>query len=128
MHAISALAELLVITCPVLCRRDPTTLTESKKKHPSTNKDASGESIVQKKPTASRHILLIRHGQYNVDGESDDKRTLTPLGCFCDDISRGASKFHLGDHSLGGLGTKQCDFRFDLFFSFSFSFPVSSWF
>jgi len=58
-------------------------LTKSKKKHPSTNKDASDDSVVQKKPTASRHLLLVRHGQYNVDGETDNKRTLTPLGWFC---------------------------------------------
>ena len=65
-----------------MCRRDPGALTKSKKRHPSTSKDASSESVVQKKPTASRHLLLIRHGQYNVDGETDDERSLTPLGCF----------------------------------------------
>lgn len=32
------------------------------------------------KPTATRHIILIRHGQYNLDGETDEKRVLTPLG------------------------------------------------
>jgi len=57
-------------------------LTQSKKNHPSTNRNASEESVAQKKPTASRHLLLIRHGQYNDDGETDDKRTLTPLGWF----------------------------------------------
>jgi len=67
-----------------MCRRDPGALTKSKKSHPSTNKDASDETVVQKKPTASRHLLLIRHGQYNVDGETDDKQTLTDLGYFCD--------------------------------------------
>jgi len=57
-------------------------LTKSKKRHPSTKKDATDETLVQKKPTASRHLLLIRHGQFNVDGEIDEKRTLTPLGCY----------------------------------------------
>jgi len=70
----------------VICRRDPAVLTESKKKHTSTNKDASSEGVAPKKPTASRHLLLIRHGQYNVDGESDDKRALTSLGCFCHNV------------------------------------------
>jgi len=42
----------------------------------------SDESIAQKKPTASRHLLLIRHGQYNEDGKLDEERTLTPLGVF----------------------------------------------
>jgi len=64
-----------------MCRRDPVTLTKSKKDHPSTNKDASN-GIVQRKPTASRHVLLIRHGQYNEDGETDEQRALTPLGVF----------------------------------------------
>ncbi|XP_067931652.1 serine/threonine-protein phosphatase PGAM5, mitochondrial-like isoform X2 [Watersipora subatra] len=31
-------------------------------------------------PTAIRHILLIRHGQYILDGETDEKRVLTSLG------------------------------------------------
>jgi len=32
------------------------------------------------KPTASRNIILIRHGQYNLDGTTDAERYLTPLG------------------------------------------------
>ena len=71
-----------IVKRTALCRRDPSALTDSKKKHPSTKNDASAESVVQQKPTASRHVLLIRHGQYNVDGETDDLRTLTPLGCI----------------------------------------------
>jgi len=31
-------------------------------------------------PTASRHLILIRHGQYNLEGESDEERILTALG------------------------------------------------
>ena len=31
-------------------------------------------------PTATRHIILIRHGQYNLDGETDEERKLTDLG------------------------------------------------
>jgi len=31
-------------------------------------------------PTASRHLILIRHGQYNLDGETDAERILTTLG------------------------------------------------
>jgi serine/threonine-protein phosphatase PGAM5 len=29
---------------------------------------------------AKRHILLIRHGQYNLNGKTDQERTLTALG------------------------------------------------
>uniref|UniRef100_A0A6G1SMS7 Serine/threonine-protein phosphatase PGAM5, mitochondrial n=1 Tax=Aceria tosichella TaxID=561515 RepID=A0A6G1SMS7_9ACAR len=32
------------------------------------------------KPTATRHLFLIRHGQYNLKGATDEERTLTPLG------------------------------------------------
>ncbi|XP_041456139.1 serine/threonine-protein phosphatase PGAM5, mitochondrial-like isoform X1 [Lytechinus variegatus] len=32
------------------------------------------------KPTATRHLILIRHGQYNTDGITDDVRILTALG------------------------------------------------
>jgi len=31
-------------------------------------------------PTATRHILLIRHGQYNLAGKTDQERYLTDLG------------------------------------------------
>lgn len=33
-----------------------------------------------KKPTATRHLILIRHGQYEVDGVTDEQRVLTKLG------------------------------------------------
>lgn len=33
------------------------------------------------KPTATRHLFLIRHGQYNLKGISDEEKTLTPLVC-----------------------------------------------
>lgn len=32
------------------------------------------------KPKATRNILLIRHSQYNLSGNSDKERILTPLG------------------------------------------------
>merc|ERR1719318_2343544 len=34
----------------------------------------------KKKPTARRKIILIRHGQYNSDGKTDEDKYLTPLG------------------------------------------------
>ena len=34
------------------------------------------------KPTGTRHIVLIRHGQYNESGEGDENRGLTDLGRF----------------------------------------------
>lgn len=32
------------------------------------------------KTKACRHIILIRHGQYNLKGETDELRKLTELG------------------------------------------------
>ena len=40
----------------------------------------AGDSKGNKKPTATRHIILIRHGQYNLKGETDEDRYLTELG------------------------------------------------
>ncbi|XP_072381646.1 serine/threonine-protein phosphatase PGAM5, mitochondrial-like isoform X2 [Diabrotica undecimpunctata] len=34
------------------------------------------------KPKAYRHIILIRHGQYNLNGATDEDRILTKLGCL----------------------------------------------
>ncbi|TSO98506.1 Serine/threonine-protein phosphatase PGAM5, mitochondrial [Bagarius yarrelli] len=36
--------------------------------------------VENNKPTATRHIFLIRHSQYNLNGSRDPERTLTPLG------------------------------------------------
>jgi len=43
-----------------------------------TNNNSS--STPSATPTASRHLILIRHGQYNLDGETDAERILTALG------------------------------------------------
>ncbi|XP_013404680.1 serine/threonine-protein phosphatase PGAM5, mitochondrial isoform X3 [Lingula anatina] len=37
-------------------------------------------NLEKAKPTASRHLLFIRHGQYNLKGEKDEDRILTDLG------------------------------------------------
>ena len=51
------------------------------RRHPEAaeNVDGSGDKAVAK-PTATRHIFLIRHGQYVLDGKSDEHRILTELG------------------------------------------------
>lgn len=38
------------------------------------------KDIQDKKTTARRHIILIRHGQYNMNGSKDSERYLTKLG------------------------------------------------
>ena len=57
-------------------------LTEKPSKHKKKNIDNNNNNIVEapKKPTARRHLLLIRHGQYNMDADSDIGRKLTELG------------------------------------------------
>jgi len=42
-------------------------------RHPRTDDEKS-------KRTATRHLLLIRHGQYNIKGQTDAQRYLTDLG------------------------------------------------
>jgi serine/threonine-protein phosphatase PGAM5 len=38
------------------------------------------EGLEKLKAKAVRHIILIRHGQYNMSGKTDKERTLTELG------------------------------------------------
>ncbi|KAK3927374.1 Serine/threonine-protein phosphatase PGAM5, mitochondrial [Frankliniella fusca] len=38
------------------------------------------QELESKKPTATRHLLLIRHGQYNMEGKNDRERVLTDIG------------------------------------------------
>ncbi|XP_026199361.1 serine/threonine-protein phosphatase PGAM5, mitochondrial isoform X2 [Anabas testudineus] len=59
-------------------KRDPSSLINGKKKESATE-DPSSERD-NGKPKATRNILLIRHSQYNLSGNSDKERVLTPLG------------------------------------------------
>lgn len=74
------------LTSPVIVsRRDPSALINGKKKD-SVTEDPSSEQDGCK-PKATRNILLIRHSQYNLSGNNDKERILTPLGCFSLSIS-----------------------------------------
>ncbi|KAM9393135.1 serine/threonine-protein phosphatase PGAM5, mitochondrial isoform 2-T2 [Pholidichthys leucotaenia] len=59
-------------------KRDPSMLSNGKKKESSTE-DPSSEKD-NGKPKATRNILLIRHSQYNLSGNTDKEKILTPLG------------------------------------------------
>ncbi|NP_001291139.1 phosphoglycerate mutase family member 5 [Esox lucius] len=63
-------------------KRDPLTLTNGKRKI--KEKEISIEElnteVENNKPKATRHIFLIRHSQYNLNGTMDKERILTPLG------------------------------------------------
>lgn len=43
------------------------------------NKGSDGDDKPLK-PKSVRHVILIRHGQYNTNGSTDKERYLTPLG------------------------------------------------
>lgn len=64
-------------------KRDPATLSNgTKKKETAPTKETEDPSSEQDngKPKATRNILLIRHSQYNLSGNGDKERVLTPLG------------------------------------------------
>ena len=62
-------------------RRDPQFRVKPPKE---TANDADRENynnkVKEATPTASRHLLFIRHGQYNLEGTKDAERYLTALG------------------------------------------------
>ncbi|XP_061188374.1 serine/threonine-protein phosphatase Pgam5, mitochondrial-like [Saccostrea echinata] len=62
-------------------RRDPESLVKPLK-NGSSDKEAKDRAneLEKQKPTATRHLLLIRHGQYNLEGKEDSERFLTKLG------------------------------------------------
>ncbi|XP_030316157.1 serine/threonine-protein phosphatase PGAM5, mitochondrial isoform X1 [Calypte anna] len=61
-------------------RREPLALINLKKKNEETGEEELASRLNRYKAKATRHIFLIRHSQYNVDGWADKDRTLTPLG------------------------------------------------
>lgn len=62
-------------------KRDPTSLVPPLKNHLLTEDEIKkhNQRSSRAQPTATRHLLLIRHGQYNLKGVTDEERTLTPL-------------------------------------------------
>lgn len=47
---------------------------------PESDQNAYKEKLQKAKACATRHILLVRHGQYRMDGQTDELRMLTSLG------------------------------------------------
>lgn len=61
--------------------RDPTSLVKPAKSNASPHEDNKyNERLEAVKPSAVRHLILIRHGQYNLDGATDVDRFLTEMG------------------------------------------------
>uniref|UniRef100_A0A9J7YR41 Serine/threonine-protein phosphatase PGAM5, mitochondrial n=2 Tax=Cyprinus carpio TaxID=7962 RepID=A0A9J7YR41_CYPCA len=59
-------------------KRDPSSPVNGKRKESAG--DAGSPDVENSKPKATRHIFLIRHSQYNLKGDGDKERILTPLG------------------------------------------------
>ena len=61
--------------------RDPKSLVRPLKADASPDEENNYNTKIEKhKPTATRHLILIRHGQYNLAGVTDADRILTELG------------------------------------------------
>ncbi|XP_025423360.1 serine/threonine-protein phosphatase PGAM5, mitochondrial-like [Sipha flava] len=60
--------------------RDPKSLVKPVDPNNSKLQNEYNKQIEEKKSRATRHIFLIRHGQYNLNGETDEERKLTELG------------------------------------------------
>lgn len=64
-----------------ICSRDPASLVKPiKSKATPEDENKHNERLEAVKPTAVRHLILIRHGQYNLDGITDADRFLTEMG------------------------------------------------
>ncbi|XP_005990283.1 serine/threonine-protein phosphatase PGAM5, mitochondrial isoform X2 [Latimeria chalumnae] len=60
-------------------KREPHSLI-SPKKDKETGEEVRASQTENHKAKATRHIFLIRHSQYNLNGQNDKERTLTQLG------------------------------------------------
>lgn len=65
-------------------KRDPASVVRPLK-NPIPSDDElkrQGEKLDMARPHASRNLILIRHGQYNLSGTCDEERKLTSLVSF----------------------------------------------
>lgn len=60
-------------------KRDPASLVPPDKSPLDGDIKGSNKQSSPARGTATRHLLLIRHGQYNLKGITDSEKTLTPL-------------------------------------------------
>ncbi|KAK6476292.1 serine/threonine-protein phosphatase PGAM5 [Huso huso] len=78
-------------------KREPLSLVNSKRKDKETGEGELPTELQNNKPKATRHIFLIRHSQYNLNGQSDKERRLTTLG---------QEQAEFTGHRLAALGLK----------------------
>ncbi|XP_075541005.1 serine/threonine-protein phosphatase PGAM5, mitochondrial-like isoform X1 [Dermacentor variabilis] len=76
-------------------RREPECCTKPPKNTSEKEQNRYNEELQNAKPTATRYLYIIRHGQYNMKGESDKDFTLTELGRKQADLT-GQRLKHLG--------------------------------
>ncbi|KAM4808593.1 serine/threonine-protein phosphatase PGAM5, mitochondrial [Rhinophrynus dorsalis] len=61
-------------------RREPLSMVNLRKINGETGEEELQLHLNKHKSKATRHIFLIRHSQYHLDGKTDSERVLTPLG------------------------------------------------
>ncbi|KAF7992006.1 hypothetical protein HCN44_010826 [Aphidius gifuensis] len=61
-------------------RRDPSSMVKPMKIKNEEDENKYNEKIESRKSKATRHLILVRHGQYNLQGTTDSERVLTELG------------------------------------------------
>ncbi|XP_034940158.1 serine/threonine-protein phosphatase Pgam5, mitochondrial-like [Chelonus insularis] len=61
-------------------KRDPKSMVKPMKIKSTNDENDYNEKLDAQKPHTVRHLLLIRHGQYNLAGQNDAERILTDLG------------------------------------------------
>ncbi|XP_069071373.1 serine/threonine-protein phosphatase PGAM5, mitochondrial isoform X3 [Pleurodeles waltl] len=61
-------------------RREPLSLINLRKRNEETGEEELASKLNKHKAKATRHIFLVRHSQYKLDGRADADRTLTLLG------------------------------------------------
>ncbi|XP_077895605.1 serine/threonine-protein phosphatase PGAM5, mitochondrial isoform X4 [Ictidomys tridecemlineatus] len=61
-------------------RREPLSLVNLRKRNVESGEEEQASRLDHYRAKATRHIFLIRHSQYHMDGCLEKDRTLTPLG------------------------------------------------
>ncbi|XP_040203744.1 serine/threonine-protein phosphatase PGAM5, mitochondrial-like isoform X2 [Rana temporaria] len=61
-------------------RREPMSMVNLQKINGETGEEELNAKLTKHKAKATRHIFLIRHSQYRLDGKTDEERVLTSLG------------------------------------------------
>ncbi|XP_040203747.1 serine/threonine-protein phosphatase PGAM5, mitochondrial-like isoform X3 [Rana temporaria] len=60
--------------------REPMSMVNLQKINGETGEEELNAKLTKHKAKATRHIFLIRHSQYRLDGKTDEERVLTSLG------------------------------------------------